>query len=225
MPTFTTTFTPPAAPSGFLLEADVDASAVRLEWDSSSIPQVDFAGFRVYRSLDNGLTFLLLATYELVSEVEHVDYNAPLNVPLLYRLTQSNLDFESEPAEGSVELVSSRPQVVVPGDLGLTFSIAKWNSLAMTTPKTQDEFRPIGRPGALVIGDVVHAETGVISFLAMPDNLGMVALVRAIMSRMEGGILLKLTDGTVLPVQYGAMSRTFTSWGGQEISIPFTGVG
>lgn len=225
MPTFLTDFTPPPAPSGLEIEADVDASSVRLTWDPSAVPQVDFAGFRVYRSIDNGLNFELLAVLPLVGDVSHEDFGAPLNVPLVYRLTQSNLDFESDPVEGTVSLSSPRPQVVVPGDPSNTFSIPKVRALSLTSPKTQDEFRPIGRPGALVVGDVVHAETGSITFLAMPDNLAMVSLMKRIQGRMEGTILLKLTDGSVWPVQYGAMTRVFTDWGGQEISIPFTGVG
>lgn len=225
MPTFTTLFAPPAPPGGFEIEADLDASRVRLSWLASSIPQVDFRGFRVSRSVDNGITFEEIAMLPVVTDVSHDDYDAPLNTPLVYRLTQSNLDFESEPVEGSVSLESARWQVVVPGNSGLTFSVPKLRSASLTSPKTQDVFSPIGRPGKIAVGDVVQAEDGAISFLALPDNLGMAALLRAIQGHMEGGVILKATDGSVWEVQFGDMTRSFNDYGGQEITIPFHGVG
>lgn len=225
MPAFSTSFSPPSAPGGFTIEADIPSSAVRLTWDPSGIAQVDFGGFRVYRSLDGGLTYELLAVLALVDDVAYNDYAAPLNTLLAYRLTQSDLDLESDPVEGTVSLDSSRWWVVVPEDLDLTFSIPKLRSATLTSPKVQDVYSPIGRAGKLVVGDVVQAEDGQIAFLAMPDNLGMVSLMKAIQSRMEGGIILKATDGSVWLVQYGSMTRSFTAVGLQEITIPFTGVG
>lgn len=225
MPTFTTTFTPPAEVSGFELAADIERSAVDMTWDASAVAAVDFDGFRVYRSTDNGISWTLLARLAATTDTAYTDYLAPLNTPLLYRVTQATLDFESEPVEGSVELTTTRWWIVVPGDTNLTFSIPKLRSASVKSEKAQEEFRPVGRPGALVVGDVVHTESGDIAFLVLPDNLGMVALARAVQARMEGGITLKATDGSIWEVQFGDMSRTFTSYGGQELSIPFTGVG
>jgi hypothetical protein len=225
MPLFTTVFAPPSAPSGLSVEADIDASVIRLTWDSSAIAQVDFFGFRVSRSVDAGITWELLTTLPLVNDVSFDDYAAPLNVPLTYRLTQSNIDFESDPSEASTSLESLQWQVVVPGDASLTFGIPKMRSARLTGIKVQDVFSPIGRRGKLVVGEVVQVEDGEISFLAMPDKLGIVTLLRRIQDKMEGWILLKATDGSIFEVQYGSMSRSFTAVGYQEISIPFTGVG
>src|SRR5687767_14622902 len=184
MPTFTTNFAPPSIPSGLVLDADIDASVVRLSWDPSNVAAVDFAGFRVYRSADGGVTFTLLQVLGGVDEVAYADYLAPLNANLVYRLTQSNIDFESDPAEGTIELPSARWQVVRAGDASLTFDIPKLRAASLTSPKTADEFRPIGRRGALVVGDVVHAEDGEIRFIVMPDNLAMVALLKAVQAQM-----------------------------------------
>lgn len=225
MPTFSTTFTPPSVPGGLLIEADIDLSAVHLTWDASDVAQVDFAGFRVYRSADNGVTWALIAQYPLVTDTEHFDYGAPLNTPLVYRLTQSNNDFESDPVEGSIDLPSDRWQIVVPGDASLTFAIPKLRSAGLTSPKIQDMFSPIGRPGKVAVGDVVQAEDGEIAFLVMPDNLAMVNLMKAVQAKMAGSLTLKATDGSVWQVQFGDLKRSFTNWGGQELSIPFSGVG
>lgn len=226
MPTFSTTFTPPPAPSGLTIEADLDLSAVHLTWDASAVAQVDFAGFRVYRSRDNGVTFELLAVLPLVTDTEYHDYEAPLNVTLVYRLTQSNLDFESEPVEGTVELSSLMWWVVVPGDIELTFPIPKVRAASMTSTKVQDVYSPIGRPTRIAVGDVVQTESGELSFLAMPDNPGLAALLRRVQARMDGAVILKAPDSVVHHVQYGDMTRAFTNIPGvQELTIPFTGVG
>jgi hypothetical protein len=225
MPTFTTSFTPPPPVSGLTLEADIEASAVKLTWDASGVAQVDFGGFRVYRSRDGGASFELLALLPLVDDVAYDDYAAPLNVPLTYRLTQSNLDFESDPVEASTELDSTAWHIVVPGDLSLTFPLTKLRGADLTARKVQDVFEPIGRPGKLVIGDVVQAEDGELSFLVMPDEPGKLELVRRVQARMEGGVTLKATDGSVWEVQYGDMKRTFTAAGVQELSLTFVGVG
>lgn len=226
MPTFSTSFVPPSPPSGLELSADLDASAMRLVWDASAVAQVDFGGFRVYRSLDNGLTFTLLALLPLVTDVSYDDFEAPLNTVILYRLTQSNLDFESDPVDASADLTSSAWWVVTPDDPTLTFPIPKVRAATMTSPKVQDIFAPIGRPTRVAVGDVVQTEEGQLSFLVMPDNAGMIALLRAIQARMEGAIILKAPDGVIHRVQYGDMTRAFTRIEGlQEVTIPFTGVG
>ncbi|MBA3403960.1 MAG: hypothetical protein H0U13_04605 [Gemmatimonadaceae bacterium] len=225
MPTFQTIFVPPSLPSGLELDADLDLSRVRLTWDASAIAQIDFAGFRIYRSLDNGLTFSLLTVLTLVTDVSYDDFEAPLNLPILYKLTQSNIDFESGPIDGSASLDSLMWWVVVPNDTTLTFPIAKVRGAQMTSPKTQDIFSPIGRATRIAVGDVVHSETGTLTFLAMPDNPGMIGLLKSIQARMDGGIILKAPDGVTHTVQYGDMTRSFTSIGGlQEVTIPFTGV-
>jgi hypothetical protein len=224
MPTFSTSFTPPPAVAGLNVEADVDASAVLLTWDPTTIAQVDFGGYRVSRSRDNGISWELLAHNTLVNDVDHADYSAPLNIPLLYRVTQSNLDFESEGAEAGVELASLMWWVVVPGDASATFGVPRHQEAALEGRKVQDVFSPLGRRGKVIVGDVVQAEDGQLTFLAMPDNLGVIELLRRVQSRMEGGVTLKATDGSVWQVQYGDIRRSFQKGGIQELSIPFYGV-
>lgn len=225
MPTFETDFAPPTAVTGLTIEASIVESVVRISWDPTAIAEVDFGGYRVYRSLDSGATFELLALLPGVNDVEYEDFAAPLNVVMVYRVTQSNLDFESDPVEGSVELASLQWWVVSPGDESLTFAIPKVRAASLTSPKVQEVFSPIGRPTRVVVGDVVQTEEGSLSFLAMPDNPGMVALLKRIQAQMEGAITLKSPDGVVHSVQFASMTRTYTTVPGmQEITIPFTGV-
>lgn len=226
MPTFSTDFAPPPAVGNLELTAELEFSRVILSWDVSPTPEVDFGGYRVYRSLDNGVTFVLLTTITDINTVTYTDYEAPLNVSLLYRVTQANLDFESDPADAATELESRMWWVVTPDDSDLTFAIPKITSASLTSPKVQEFYSPIGRPTRLAVGDVVLTEEGQLGFLVMPDNPGMIALLKRVQARMDGGILLKAPDGGVHMVQYGDMSRAFTNIPGlQEVSIPFTGVG
>ena len=223
MPIFTADFAPPPAISGLTVEGDVDASAILLSWDPSSLG-VDFRGYRVSRSRD-GITFTLMDELLTVNEVTFQDYTAPLNTPLVYRVTQSNLDFESDPADASVELSSAAWYAVTPGDTSLTFPIRRQQQGDVIGAKTQDVYRPLGRPGALVVGDTIHVESGSIAFLVRPDETAAIVLLRRVQARMEGSLLLKATDGSVWEVQYGDIARRFAMGGMQEVSIPFTGVG
>lgn len=225
MPTFTTEFTPPPEPSGLVIEADLEASAIRLSWDPTTILEADFDGYRVYRSED-GVTWELLATLTGVNDVSYDDFEAALNKVLSYRVTQSNVDFESAPAEGSAELVSRTWWAVTPDDGSLTFPIPKVRGASMTSPKVQEVYSPIGRPTRIVVGDVVQTEEGELSFLVMPDQPGQVALLKRLQARMDGVLILKAPDGVVHRVQYGDMTRSFTRVEGlQEVTIPFIGAG
>lgn len=224
MPTFVTDFAPPPDPSGFELAVDLPLSVVHLTWDTAAIAEVDFGAYRIYRSTD-GVAWVTLATITDINDVDYDDFEAPLNVSLTYRMTQSNLDFESNPVEGSVLLDSRQWWVVTPNDPSLTFAIQKVTSASLSSEKVQDFYVAVGRPGRIAVGDVVLSESGQLSFLVMPDNAGMVALLKRLQALMDGYIILKAPDGAIHHVQYGDMSRSFTKIEGlQEITIPFTGV-
>lgn len=225
MPTFSTSFLPPDPVTGFTIEARLLESSVHLTWDATVIPAIDFAGYRIYRSADSGASFVLLAVLADVNDVEYDDFEAPLNQSLLYRMTQSNLDFESDPVEGSTLLSDRRWWVVTPGDVSLTFPIPKVRNAPVTSPKVQEVYAPMGRPGKVAVGDVVQNEEGQLTFLMMPDNPTLAALMRSIQSRMDETIILKAPDGSIFHTQFGSMTRSFTNVPGmQEISVPFIGV-
>lgn len=223
MPDFVTTFTPPDPVEGLTIEADLVESVVRVSWDPTIIAEVDFGGYRVYR--DTGDGFVLLELLTGVNDVAFSDYTAPLNTSLAYRVTQSNLDFESEGADGTVSLDTSAWWAVTPGDPSLTFAITKIRGATLTSPKVQELFSPIGRPTRIAVGDVVQTEEGELSFLAMPDNPGMIGLLKRVQAKMDGSLLLKAPDGVVHEVQYGSITRSFTNVPGlQELTLPFAGV-
>lgn len=225
MPGFSTSFTPPDPVSGLEVAADLEASAIRLSWDTTAIAEVDFGGYRVYRSTD-GVNYTELVLLPGVNDVEYDDYEAPLNEALRYRVTQSNLDFESAPVEATVSLDSQAWWVVRPDNESLTFAITKIRAAPLTRPKVQDLYTPIGRPTRLAVGDVALTEEGAVTFLVMPDDEGKIALLHGIQEQMEGSILLKAPDGVVHRVQFGDMTRSFTNIPGLfEVTLPFFGAG
>lgn len=226
MPEFSTSFTPPDPVEGLTIEAILDESRVTLAWDATLIADVDFGGYRVYRSLDSGASWTLLTLLTGTTDVTYDDFEAPLNVDLLYRVTQSNLDFESDPVEAATVLASLYWWAVTPSSPSLTFAITRVRSAQLTSPKLQEIYSPIGRETRVAVGEVVQTESGALTFIVMPDNPGAVALLKAVQARMDGYLILKAPDGVVHHVQYGDVSRNFTQVPGmQEITLPFTGVG
>lgn len=224
MPSFVTAFTPPAPPSGFVIESDLPASAVHLAWDPSDVPQVDFGGFRVYRSEDGGLSWTLLTVLATTTDTEYDDFEAPLNVSLIYRLTQSNLDFESDAEEGGALLESLAWWVVTPGDASLTFPITRQTGANLTSPKVDEVFSPIGRPTKVAVGDVVQTEGGTLSWRVMPDDTQSIRLWKTAQARMDAPLIMKSTDGTVHRVLFGNISRSFERSGMQNLNVSFDGV-
>lgn len=225
MPLFSTSFTPPGALEGFNVEAVLEESVVRLTWQATSLEPEDFGGYRVYRSTDGGATFELLGLITDPATANHDDYEGPLNTSLTYRVTQANLDFESDPVEGTVSLSTLAWWAVTPNDESLTFAITKVRQAILSRPKVQETYAPMGRTTRVVVGDVVQTEEGSVTFLVMPDNVGMHALLRAIQARMDGALILKAPDGAIHFVQYGSITRSLTAVPGmQELTLPFAGV-
>lgn len=223
MPTFSTSFTPPPT-LNLALEADLNSSAVRLSWNATAIPEVDFGGYRLERQVGDG-DWEELVVYTDPDSVEYVDYRVPLNETANYRLTQFSIDAESGPADASTLIADRRWWFVVPGDDTLTFAIANIHQASMTRPKVQEEFSPMGRPGKVVVGDVVQAESGSLSFRILPDQPEQMSLIRRVQEKMTGELLVKAPDGGVHEVMIGTITRSFTKVPGwQEISLPLVGV-
>lgn len=230
MPTFSSEFFPPPAISGLTLDADLGRSRVYLSWDHTAIAEPDFDGYRIYRSRDSGATYKLIRTLNNGDSTDWSDYGVPLNVDVIYRVTQSTQTAESEPVEAAASLTSPQWWVVTPGDEDQTFAIPRVRAASMTSPKVQEIFSPMGRSSRVVVGDVVQEEEGEISFLVTPTVEdpraagAMVALLRRLQRQMEGSVILKAPDGLTHYVQYGDMKRSFTEVPGmQEITIPFYG--
>ncbi len=222
MPDFSTDFTPPPTPV-LTIEADLNASAIRLSWTATGILPEDFGGYRLLRRVGSG-DWVAIVEYNDQDSVTYDDFTAPINETVTYQITQFSVDVESEPAEASTRLSDKRWWIVTPADDSLTFPIEKIRGATLTSEKVQDVYNPIGRREKVVVGDVVQTEDGSLSFLVMPDNGGMIALLKLVQAKMDGELLAKAPDGSVHRVRVGTIVRNFTSVEGlQELSLPFIG--
>lgn len=225
MPEFTTLFSPPPAPTGLTLEADLFASVIRLEWNATAIPPEDFAGYTVYRRMGDMTDW---EEYAEASSPMFEDFHAPLNTDMSYRVTQSSVDYESGPAEASTNgLRDKRWWVVDEHDMMLTFPIPKVRAATIRSPKVMESYSPIGRRSKIAVSDVVQdEEITELRFLMMPDDPHLAAMIRAAQARTFGYVMIKAPDGSMFHTQLSDMTRSFTAVEGlQEITLSAVSAG
>ena len=221
MPTFQTDFTPPAAPTGIAAYANVTASSVDLSWTATSLGG-DFLHYHVYRSTDGGLTFSLLATISSEALAAHSDYLAPLDVPLIYHVTVTNVDeLESDPAVVSSELDIDQWWIVRPGDVSLTFHVRHVDAERDVTPRPTEQYVAMGRSRKVVVSGQQLGHEGSLSAVVTPSDRGLIDLLRAAAALPDEYVLLKTPFGEVFRVRLADVSRSRGQAGHQTVELPF----
>ena len=223
MPTFSTTFTPPAPPSALTAFADVPASAIRLDWTSTALGG-DFRNYRVSRSLDAGVTFAVIAVITTEATSQYDDYTAPLDLPLTYRVTVSNLDFESAPAVASSELDVAQWWIVRPGDASLTFRLTYVDDHQKRRSKPQELYRALGRSRPIVVSGDQQGWEGTVRATVPHAYRAMVDRLVAAAALPDEYVLLKSPFGEVFAVQLGDIDVARGTAGSQTVTFPFTSV-
>jgi len=224
MPLFVTAFTPPAPLTG-LTVTGIGGAAVVLEWDPSPLAGGDFVDYRVYRSLSgHDDDFTLLATITDQSAATFSDYTAPLDRAIWYRVTHSNLDFESDPAEAVTALEGCSWWIVTPGAAAESFELPNVTEYQSQFPLQSIEHEPIGRPTKLVETGLLLAEEGNLTTYLLPTDAGILDLLRAAASGASTQPLLKTPYGEVFAVAVGTIQRTRQPGGRQEVSFRFVAV-
>ena len=226
MPTFSTSFTPPGPPPDFTLTADTVASRVMLEWGvDGALAAPDFVAYNVYRSTDGGATWVQVASIGVQATTTYDDYEAPLDVPLLYRVTQVSIDFEGDPAEGSTELDIHEWWVVTPGYSEQTFRLHVVDDYDDIVPVEQEEYTALGRRTKIQVQGEVLGTEGSIRVHVGPEHRGLRdLLVRALGRQANEYVLLKTPFGDVWRVRLGSIRRRRRPAGHSEITFPFTEV-
>jgi hypothetical protein len=223
MPTFTTNFAPPAPPAELNVVADVPTSAVTLSWASTSLG-ADFTAYRVYRQIGVG-EWVLLATLGVEAIATYTDYLAPLAVSLTYRVTVSNLDFESDPAVASTELSVVEWWLVRPGDSSLTFRLFVTTDYSDVVPVEEEEFVALGRRHKVQVQGEVLGTEGTLSVHLSNENRGLRdLLVRVAQGQEQEYVLLKTPYSEVYRVRLGDIRRRRRAAGHSEVTFPFTEV-
>lgn len=223
MATFSTAFVPPPPPAGLTVYANVPASAVELDWNATALGS-DFGGYRVYRSLDQGQTFELLALITSEVSASYNDYAAPLDTQLLYSITVANLDYESAPSQASSELDIAEWWLVRPGDLDLTFHLRHVDGYEDVTPRPSEAYVGVGADFELVVEGKQLGVRGSISVVITREDRELIVLTRRLASLADEYALLKSPFGEVYPIKMGEVRRTRGEAGIQTLSFPFAQV-
>ena len=225
MPLFTTHFVPPPILEGLTATA-VGGAAVVLEWFPTTLAAEDFVDYRVYRSLTGEATdYTLLAVHTDAAEVTFADYAAPLDRPVFYRVTQSNLDYESDPAEVETALEGCAWWLVTPGAPEASFEVPNVTGLESEWPLPSEEFTPLGRSRKLVESGLLLGEEGTATAHLEPEHHPAVLdLLRAAAAGTSAGLLLKTPYGEVFAVAVGTIARTRLPGGAQEVTFRYVEV-
>jgi hypothetical protein len=222
MPTFSTDFVPPDPVTGLTLTADIPSSAMLLEWDATTLGGA-FVDYRVYRSTDAGASFELIGVIAIESESAFADYEAPLNVPIVYRVTVSTTDFESDPVEAGSGFNLDEWWLADPtGDVSRTFHLAYVTGWASRSPLERELYTALGRPKRIAVRGERLGEEGTVDIEAYPDNAAALwALLKDAQLHPTEYVLLKSPFGEVYRVTLGDIDRSRLGAGAQAITVPF----
>lgn len=223
MPTFSTSFAPPDPVTGLSAFGDITTSTVVLTWDATSLG-VDFVEYRVYRSLD-GVTYEQIASIVVEADSEFDDVEAPSGIPLWYRVTVVNPDFESAPAEVTSELGVTQWWLVTPGDPSATFSLDVATGYNDAPPLQQDDYIGLGRSRKIVVtGELLGVEGTLTVNLSRADASIIERLRAASVNDATSYVLLKSPFGEVFRVLLRTISRMRGTAGRQVVTIPYVEV-
>lgn len=223
MPLFSTLFVPPPALTGFAIFANVPESGIEMEWTSTALG-ADFGGYRVSRSLDGGATWVLLEHITSEATVAYTDYTAGLDRDLLYRMTVSSLDFESEPVQAATRLNESTWRIVRPGDPSLTFELRYVEQEDDVREIPRERFYPMGRSRPVVVSGTPMGRSGSLDVTIAPQDFDLEAKVQAAAEIDSGPLMLKLPTGEVWNVRLGPIKRRRAGGRVQSLDVPFVEV-
>ena len=224
MPTFTTAFEPPPTIEGLTASAET-AAAVILEWSPTTLAEVDFVAYQVYRSTTGQADdYELLATISDRAQATYIDYEAPIDVPLYYRLTQLSHDGESEPAETTSRLDVCEFWLVTVGAVGESFELPNVTDYASSWPLQSTEHEPLGRPYKLIETGQQLGEEGSLTCVLLPEDAPVLARLRSAVAGIDAELLLKTPYGEVFEVDLGTIERERQQGGRQRVTFRFVQV-
>lgn len=223
MPLFTASFVPPPAITD-LEVSTVDPAAILLEWAPSTIAPEDFRYYQVARSVAGG-PWVLLATLADQAATSYMDYAAPIGPEVAYRVTQSNLDEESDPNVATVTMDECSWWLVTPGAPDASFEVPNVTALESEWPLQSEEHEPLGRTRKLVETGVLLGEEGsATAYLEREHDPAVLALLRGAASGASSEVLFKSPYGEVFAVSVGTIKRTRRPGGAQEVEFRFVAV-
>jgi hypothetical protein len=220
MPTFTTSFTSPAAITGALLATpDPDTSSVLLEWTATSLG-VAFWRYRVYR-IDALGQYHLIGSPATEATVSFVDYEAP-HGPSSYAVTVDNGWQESDPITASAVLDLGF-WIIDPSNPSNSFAIPHVATDESEFDSQEERFAPLGRSAYLVVGGALLAPAGSISARVLRSETELIPrLLQA--AQTFPYVILKNPFGDVSRARVGKVRRSRAGSATQMVSFDWTTV-
>jgi hypothetical protein len=191
-------------------------SWLTLTWTPYAGDPLLFWRYRVYRSIDAGLTWVQIDEDALADPTvgSFVDYDAPLGIPLQYRVTMDNGAYEGPVATRSDQLSLTGWYIVVPGDAAHSFRIHHVVPSPTRNPRSAKVARyPMGRSSALVTSSPLRLPSGAFTAEIRLFYHAEVALLRAVedLAADLAYVIIKNTDNESLRVQISGWSEDVAS--------------
>ena len=225
MPTFTTLFTKPAAPTALTLTPDEGFSRMVLSWTATADTYFDH--WAVYRSILGG-EYVRVDPGDLTNGTVKTwtDHWAPVGVEVSYRVTQSNGAVESDPVQGMSRLANFSGWIGIPGDDARTIEIVLVEAFRISPYLEEEVNRPLGRWSALVVSEEEGSPEVEMEFSVDPESRGIIDRIREIGNMVRTGeadhAFLKSPHGHSLKVAPGRIPEELDRAGYEKVILPAT---
>lgn len=213
MPTFATVFTSPGPPTDLVATSYLATSRIELSWAPSALG-VDFDGYRIYRSIDGGVTYAEIGSVNVEATATYVDYEAPMDVPVLYGITVSNPDFESTKGLVSSQLDEHAWYLATPGMPTYTFRIQYVHGFRERERLQRQRLAPLGRRFPVIVTGELEASSGRVELEVHPPDAWLIRRIRELAVLDVPYVLLKTPFGDVYRVKLDPDERERTGVAG-----------
>lgn len=222
MPTFTTSFTQPAAVAGLTATPDLDASAVDLAWTATTLGAL-FWQYNVYRLDPETNVYMLIGSVATESTPAYRDTEARHGTSS-YAVTVSNGWAESDPTLASTTLALDW-WIVDPNDPALVFPVPHVQGYEEVWDPQNEDFVPLDADAPVVVSGALLPPTGTVTALILPAERATFGLLKRA-TQSTPYVSLKTPFGDVYRVKVGTIRRSRGSLGGgsREVRFDYTTV-
>lgn len=229
--TYTATWSPPPAITGFSVTADDETGRMIVEWDVSTLSEADFNRYTVYRQrVDTETSYTQIADVTSQSVTSYDDFEASLGVTYNYYITQWKTIAGDSPLEGpvsdivQVSLTTDSWFIISttdPLNLSLTLAVS---SETHTAPFQEETFEPFGRSRKVIVRSGRFGNEGEIEFfwLASERSASELILDRILSTREP--VYLKSPFGDNFRATLRAPQKTYMNGGHMTARVPFVEV-
>lgn len=225
---YDTAWAPPPALESFSATGDEEAGYVKLYWDQTTVDAADFIKYVVYRSVDAGASWSVIASLTDPAEHFYNDHDAEFGTSYSYKVTQfkdvSGVILESADSDiATTSIESDDWWIVVPDrdDLNMTLIVEDENH---ESPFQQETFEPFGRTRKVIVRSGILGREGSITFYILAeDRVADIAKLEEILS-LNTSVYLKNPFGDTNLVFLNAPKTSYLNGGNVRLQCNYTEV-